>query len=110
MIFGISNIPASFQGYSNKILTEKLDIFIVIYLDDILIYTEDPRQPHVEVVQSVLEQSQKYSLYMNLKKCWFHEDEIWFLGFVVLAQGIRMEEEKIEVVKDWPEPKSVRDI
>ena len=42
MYFGLSNAPATFQGYVNKILTEKLDIFVIIYLDDILIYTEDP--------------------------------------------------------------------
>ncbi len=51
MPFGFSNASASFQGYINKILTEKLDIFIVVYLDDILIYTEDPGQTHVEAVR-----------------------------------------------------------
>ena len=55
MPFGLSNTPASFQGYINKILTEKLNIFMVVYLDDILIYTEDPGQPHVEVVWYILE-------------------------------------------------------
>ncbi len=48
--FSLSNAPASFQGYINKILTEKIDIFVVVYLDDILIYTEDPGQPYIEVV------------------------------------------------------------
>ncbi len=51
MPFGLSNAPTSFQGYINKILAEKLDIFVVVYLKNILIYTEDPGQPHVEVVQ-----------------------------------------------------------
>ncbi len=110
MPFGLSNAPANFQGYINKILIEKLDIFVVVDLDDILIYTEDPGQPHVDAVRWVLEQLQKHGLYANLKKCRFHEDEIRFLGFVVLVQGIRMEEEKIEAVKTWPEPQSVRDI
>ncbi len=50
MPFGFSNAPASFQGYINKIFAEKLDIFIVIYLEDILIYTKDPSQPHINVV------------------------------------------------------------
>ncbi len=110
MPFGLSNAPASFQGYINKILTEKFDIFVVMYLDDILIYTEDPGRPHVEAVRWVLEQLRKHGLYANLKKCQFHEDEVRFLDFVVSAQGIRMEEEKIEAVKTWPEPQSVRDI
>ncbi len=99
MPFGLSNAPASFQGYINKILAEKLDIFVVVYLDDIVIYTKDPGKPHVDAIQWVLEQLQKHGLYANLKKFQFHEDEIQFLDFVVLAQEIRMEEERIEAVK-----------
>ncbi len=110
MPFGLSNAPVSFQGYINKIPAEKLDIFIVMYLDNILIYTKDPGQFYVEVVQWLLEQLRKHSLYANLKKCWFCEDELQFLGFVVLAQSIRIEEEKIEAIRDWPEPQSVRNI
>ncbi len=110
MPFGLSNVPASFQGYLNKILAKKLDIFVVVYLDDILIYIEDPGQPHVNAVWSVLKQLQKYGHYANLKKYRFHEDEVRFLGFVVSAQGIRIEEKKIKAVRDWPKPQSVRDI
>lgn len=90
MPFGLSNAPASFQGYINKILAKKLDIFVVVYLDDIPIYTKDPGQPLVKAVRLVLEQLRKYGLFANLKKCQFHEDEVRFLGFVVSAQGIRM--------------------
>ena len=50
ILFGLSNAPVTFQGYVNKILAEKLDIFVVVYLDNILIYTKDPGQPHVEDV------------------------------------------------------------
>ena len=110
MPFGLSNTPALFQGYVKKILAEKLDIFVIVYLDDILIYTEDPSQLHVEVVYWVLDQLWKYSLFANLKKYCFHQDEVRFLGYVVSSKGISMEAERIEVVKEWPEPKSVRDI
>ena len=51
MLFDLSNVPATFQGYVNKILAEKLNIFVIVYLDDILIYIEDPSQPHVEAVR-----------------------------------------------------------
>ena len=51
MFFGLSNAPASFQGYINKILVEKLDVFVIVYLDDILIYTKDAGQSHVEAVR-----------------------------------------------------------
>ena len=110
MPFGLSNASAIFQRYVNKILAEKLDIFVIVYLDDILIYTEDPGQPHVEAVRLALDQFRKYSLFVNLKKCCFHQDEIRFLGYVVSSKGISMEAEQIEVVRKWPEPKSVRDI
>ena len=110
MLFGFFNTPAIFQGYVNKILAEKLDVFIIIYLDDILIYIEDPGQPHVEAVYWVLDQLRKYSLFANLKKYNFYQDEIRFLGYVVSSKGINMEAERIEVVKKWPKPKSVRDI
>ena len=110
MSFGLSNALATFQGYVNKILAEKLDIFIIVYLDDILIYTKDPGQPYVEAVRWVLDQLRKYSLFANLKKCCFYQDEVCFLGYVVLSKGISMEAEQIEVIRKWPEPKSVRDI
>ena len=51
MLFGFSIAPATFQGYVNKILAKKLDIFVIVYLDDILIYTKDPGQSYVEVVR-----------------------------------------------------------
>ena len=56
MFFGLSNASASFQGYINKILAKKLDIFIIVYLDNILIYTKDPGQPHIDTIYWVLEQ------------------------------------------------------
>lgn len=65
MLFGLSNTPASFQGYINKILAKKLDIFIIIYLDNILVYTKNPDQPHVTAIRQVLEQLWKHSLFAN---------------------------------------------
>ena len=71
IFFGLSNAPASFQGYVNKILAEKLNVFVIVYLDDILIYTENASQGHVEAVRWVLGELQKYGLFANLKKCRF---------------------------------------
>ena len=110
MPFGLSNTPATFQGYVNKILAEKLDILVIVYLDDILIYTKDPGQAHIEAVCWVLDQLPKHSLFANLKKCWFHQDEVCFLGYVVLSKKISMEAKRIEVVRDWLKPKSICDI
>ena len=66
--FGLTNAPASFQGYINQIFAEKLDIFVIVYLDDILIYTDDDKDGHVLAVQWVLEQLRKFLLFANLKK------------------------------------------
>ena len=110
MLFGLSNAPVSFQGYINKILAKKLDVFVIVYLDDILIYIENENHGHVKAVQWALDFLRKNGLLANLKKCWFHQDEVRFLGYVVSAPKIWMKDEKIEAVGNWHEPKSVRDI
>ena len=110
MPFGLSNAPAVFQGYINKILAEKLNLFVIIYLNDILIYTEDPGQGHVEAVWWLLDVLKRHGLFANLKKCRFHKDKVCFLGYVLSAQGVRMEDERIKAVKNWPKPTSVKDI
>ncbi len=93
MPFGLINASATFQGYINKILAEKLDSFVIIYLDDILIYTKNEGEEHIQAVRSVLDQLRKHSLYANLKKCHFHQNDVRFLGYIVSHQGIQMEEE-----------------
>ncbi len=103
MPFGLTNTPATFQGYINKILEKKLDIFILVYLDDIPIYTKNEGEEHVQTVQWVLDQLRKHSLYAELKKCRFDQDEVRFLGYIVSYQGIRIEEERIKAIRDWPE-------
>ena len=110
MPFGLSNVPASFWGCINKILAEKLDIFVIVYFNDILIYTKDPDQAHVNAVWWVLEELRKNGLFANLKKCRFHKNEVCFLGYIVSAQGVKIEEERIDAVKNWLELKSIRNI
>ncbi len=95
ILFGLTNAPATFQDYINKILAEKLNVFVIVYLDDILIYTKNEGEEHVQAVWWVLDQLRKHSLYANLKKCQFHRDEVRFLGYIVSHQGIRREEEWI---------------
>ena len=85
MSFGLYNALASFQGFINKILAEKLKIFVIVYLDDILIYTKDLGQGHVEAVWWVLDVLRRHGLFANLKKCRFHKGKVCFLGYVVSA-------------------------
>ena len=71
MHFGLSNAPVSFQGYINKILAKKLDVFVIVYLNDILIYTKDAGQAHINAVQWVLNKWKKHGLFVNLKSVVF---------------------------------------
>ena len=72
MLFMLTNASASFQRFIIKILAEKFVIFVIVYLDDIFIYTDDDGNGYVANIWWVLGQLKKYLLYANLKKCWFH--------------------------------------
>ncbi|XP_044717367.1 reverse transcriptase (RNA-dependent DNA polymerase) domain-containing protein [Hirsutella rhossiliensis] len=93
MPFGLVNAPASFQQYINDALEGLVDIICVVYLDDILIFSEDPEQ-HEGHVKDVLQRLRKAGLYANLSKCEFSVKKVSFLGFVVDEEGIHMEEER----------------
>ena len=97
-------------GLHQQDFGQKLDVFIIVYLDNILIYTEDESQGHIEAVQWVLDFLRKSGLFANLKKCQFYQNKVCFLGYIVSAQEVQIEDEKIEAVRNWPEPKSVKDI
>ena len=93
ILFRLSNAPASFQDYNNKILVEKFDVFVIVYLDDILIYTKDTSQAHVESVRWVVNKLKRYGFFANFKNCRFYKDEVRFLGYIVSAWGVKIEEE-----------------
>ena len=92
MLFSLLNPPASFQRYINKILTKKLDVFVIVYRNDMLIYIKNECQGHINAVQWVLEKLRKHRLFANLKKCCFYKDKIYFLRYIVSAQGVRIKE------------------
>ncbi len=94
ILFGLTNAPATFQNYINKILAEKLVVFVIVYLDDIFIYTESEGKEHVKAVQWVLEQLQKHLLYTNLKKYQFYQEKVIFLGYIISHQDIRRKKSK----------------
>ena len=85
MPFGLLNAPASFLNYINKILAKKLDILVIVYLDNILIYTKDTNQAHLDVVCWVLNKLSKQGLFADRKKGCFYKDEFRFLSYIVLA-------------------------
>lgn len=109
MPFGLMNAPASFQAFVNDVLREYLDDFVVVYLDDILIYSEDPEE-HDRHVRKVLDKLREAKLSLKLEKCRFDQTEVNFLGFLVSTKGLSMDPEKIAAVKNWATPKSASDI
>jgi hypothetical protein len=86
-----------------------LDIFVVAYLDDILIYSETEEE-HIQHVKQVLKALDKHNLRLKLEKCEFYRQEVAFLGYIVGANGIRISEDKIQTVRDWPEITNVKGV
>jgi len=109
MLFGLTNAPASFQGYIDNWLRPYLDNFNLCYLDDILIYSTNKKE-HEEHVRKVLERLREFGLYCKAEKCEFGVSEIGFLQFVINSEGIGMESDRISTIEDWPIPKSVREV
>ncbi len=109
MHFGLCNAPATFQQYINEALAGLVDVICVVYLDDILIYSERPEE-HTGHVRQVLERLQQYNLFVNLKKCDFNTEVVEFLGYIITPDGIAMEPARIQTIRDWPKPTSVHDI
>jgi transposase InsO family protein len=109
MPFGLTNAPATCQELMNNVLREHLDIFVIVYLDDILIYSTDEKE-HEQHVRTVLRLLQANDLMVDPDKCKWHQEEVEFLGCMVGKNGVRMSEDKIQVVKTWPTPTTVKEI
>jgi hypothetical protein len=91
------------------VLRAYLDIFVVVYLDNILIYSKN-EEDYVKHVRTVLRCLDNYNLRVKLEKCKFYKKEVDFLGYIVVVNRVRISEEKIKVVKEWPQPKTVKEI
>ena len=109
MPFGLTNAPATFQELINNTLRNYLDIFVVAYLDDILIYSENEKE-HVTHVKIVLDALRQAHLRIKPEKCKFHVTELEFLGHVVNTKGFSISPEKIETIRAWPTPASIGDV
>ena len=109
MPFGLCNAPSSFQAMMNEILHDLLDQGVIVYIDDILIYTESMRQ-HVDLVQKVLQRLRDARLHASIDKSFFHLKEVEYLGYQISEQGISMSKEKVQAVQEWPVPRNVKDV
>ena len=109
MPFGLTNAPTAFQHFMNDIFSDLLDVCIIVYLDNSLIYSEDMTQ-HKKHVKEVLRRLRKNGLYVAPAKCEFHKDSIEYLGFIISIDSLRMAQDKVQIILDWPEPRRVKDV
>ncbi|KAL6352555.1 hypothetical protein LRP88_13019 [Fusarium phalaenopsidis] len=109
MPFGLTNAPAAFQRMINNVLREHLDIFVVCYLDDILIFSKTEEE-HTEHVHKVLQTLQDAKLLVEPEKSKFHAPEVEFLGHIISHNEIRMDPKKVSAVKEWEEPTNVKEV
>ena len=105
MFFGLTNSPATFQSMMNDIFRELiLTGHVIIYMDDILIFTDD-LATHQLITQQVLTILQKNNLFLKPEKCFFEALEVEYLGVIVSQGSIKMDPKKIEALRDWPTPR-----
>ena len=109
MPMGLSEAPGTFMRLMNHVFRPYIGIFVLVYLDDILVFSKSI-QEHVTHVRTVLQTLRKERLYANMEKCTFGVDKIVFLGFVVSSKGVHVDESKIEAIKTWPQPTNLQQV
>ena len=109
MPFGIANAPATFQREMQRVFRERLDKSVMVYIDDILVFSRSADE-HAEHVEWVLQQLQLNGYYANPDKCEFFQSEVHFLGHVISADGVAVQQHKVDAVAEWPTPQSVSDV
>jgi len=99
MLFRLTNAPATFQAYINKALSGLLDIIYIVYLNDIIVYSNN-YEVYIHYMQIVLERLREYKLYINLKKYLFYITSIDFLGFIISVNGVSIEKSRVDAIRE----------
>jgi hypothetical protein len=107
MSFGLTNAPATFQALMNEVLYDFIRNFILVFFDDILIFSSSWSE-HLQHVRAVLQRLREHQLAVKRSKCSFGTTAVAYLGHVISAQGVAMDAEKVEAVQAWPRPHTVR--
>jgi hypothetical protein len=109
MSFGLTNAPAYFMNLMNKVFMDELDKFVVVFIDDILVYSKSI-QEHEQHLRVVLERLRIHRLYAKFSKCEFWLKRVAFLGHILTAEGVAVDPEKVEAVSNWQQPTNVSEI
>nr|ABF95974.1 retrotransposon protein, putative, Ty3-gypsy subclass [Oryza sativa Japonica Group] len=109
MSFGLTNAPAFFMNLMNKVFMEYLDKFVVVFIDDILIYSKT-KEEHEEHLRLALEKLREHQLYAKFSKCEFWLSEVKFLGHVISSGGVAVDPSNVESVLSWKQPKTVSEV
>ncbi|MBW0571496.1 hypothetical protein O181_111211 [Austropuccinia psidii MF-1] len=107
MPFGLTNAPASFQNLVNDIFQDLLDVFVVVYLDDIMVFSKSEEE-HVTHVSTVLSRLRANNLFAKASKCLFHVSSVEYLGYVVSSEGLKMDQAKVQQILNWPPPRNLK--
>ena len=109
MLFGLTNAPTAFMGLMNKVFQQYLDRFVIVFIDDILVYSKS-KEEHGRHLTLVLRKLREHRLYAKFSKCQFWLKEVAFLGHVISAQGIQVDSQKIVAVENWEQPRTVTEV
>ncbi|KAK3510289.1 hypothetical protein QTP70_033153 [Hemibagrus guttatus] len=109
MPYGLANAPSVFQDFMHEVLRDFLHRFVLVYIDDILIYSRSMAD-HQRHVTEVLRRLRSHHLFLKAEKCLFHQPSVQFLGYIIDRSGVRMDETKVAAVRDWPRPTSVKEL
>ncbi|KAI2667005.1 Transposon Tf2-6 polyprotein [Labeo rohita] len=109
MPFGLANSPSYFQAFVNEVFRDMLNRWVIVYIDDILIFS-NTYADHVQHVRAVLQRLIQHKLYAKEEKCQFHQERVSFLGYIISPEGVAMDDTKVNAVRNWPRPKTLKEL
>ena len=107
MPFGLTNTPAVFHCFMNDIFGDLLDVCILVYLDNILIYSNS-KEEHNCHIWEILQYLWQHNLYVCTNKCFFHVSTVEYLGYILSPSSLTMASNKVQVIQDWPKPQKIK--